>query len=222
MSKKIIAREVRPECIDFSYYFDDDGLTNAGGENCAIYIIPADRRYYDGFNMQEYKEIEEQAKEIISGFEDVLDGYDLTYKQVMEDNGIVYNSRRCHLLKKWVENANIAYTDCIAEFLTIITGEKWNVKAFHGYSQGDYCEVVYCEKRYSEEGVTEIGKMWLGCGTEFAIDGCYGFFVIDEIRWTEDERLVKYLADMYGCDVKDLEVYLYKGEHEDYELLRSV
>jgi len=33
---KIIAREVQPENIDFSDYFDDDGLTNEGGENCAL------------------------------------------------------------------------------------------------------------------------------------------------------------------------------------------
>lgn len=224
---KIIAREVPPECINFSFYFDNDGFTNAGGENCAVYIVPTNRRRNSGFNMEEYEQIEDKAEAIIDGFYDVsnkwTDGYK-TYKEVMEYNDIPYTSHKCHLLKKWAENADTSDTECIAEFLTITTGEKWNVKAFHGYSQGDYCEVVYCEKRYSEEAITEIGKMWLGCGTEFAIDGCYGFFVIDEIRWAEDERLIKYLADMYGCDTKDLEVYLYKGERRvsEYELLKVV
>ena len=86
--KKIIAKEVNPAHVDFRYYFDDDGLKSIGGENCAVYIVPGDRRRY-GFNMEEYREIEEKAKAIINGFRDVrnkwANGY-TTYKEVMEDN----------------------------------------------------------------------------------------------------------------------------------------
>jgi len=224
MKKKITAIEVNPEHIDFSFYFEDDGLTNIGGENCAVYIIPPDRRHYRGFNMDEYERIEEQAEAIIEGFDDIKNGYKdyyNSYKEVMENNEIIYNSRKCSLLKKWSENANINDTECIAEFLTIITGEEWSVKSFTGYSQGDYCEIMYCEKHYSKEHLIEIGKFWLGCGTEFCIDDCYGYYVTDDIRWTEDGRLVKHLADLYGCKPEELEVHLYKGEHKvvDYELL---
>ncbi len=81
--------------------------------------------------------------------------------------------------------------------------------------------MVYCKAHYSEEHITEIGKFWLGCGTEFSIDDCYGYFVIDEIRWKEGETLKKALADLYGCKPEELEIYLYDGEHSvtDYELL---
>ena len=42
-------------------------------------------------------------------------------------------------------------------------------ESFTGYSQGEYCEVVYCVNHYTPERITEIGELWLGCGTEFAL-----------------------------------------------------
>lgn len=213
MKKKIIAKELHPSHVDFSFYFDDDGLKSAGGENCAVYIIPGDRRRYGGFNLEEYEEIEDRAEAIIYGFKDVSIKPITTYKEVMEDNGIPYTSRKCHLLKKWAKYASPYDTSDIAEFLTIITGEEWEVKAFTGYSQGDYCEVVYCVNHYTPEHITEIGKFWLGCGTEFCIDDCCGYYVPDTIRWGEGEELRKYLANQYGCEPDELEIYLYIGEH---------
>ncbi len=199
--RKIIAKEVNPAHVDFSFYFDDDGLKSIGGENCAVYIVPADRRRNGGFNMDEYQEIEQQAQAVIDDYED---GYPID-----------------ETLKEWAKHADTSDTDSIAEYLTLTTGEEWAVKAFTGYCQGDYCEVVYCKAHYSEEHITEIGKFWLGCGTEFCIDDCYGYYVPDTIRWEEGETLRKYLADSYGCKPEELEIYLYDGEHvvTDYRLM---
>ncbi len=191
--KKIIAKEVNPAYVDFSFYFYDDSLKSVGGENCAVYIVPADRRRYSGFNMEEYREIELHAQAVIDDYEN---GYPVE-----------------EALKEWAKYANPRDTSDIAEFLTITTGEEWEVKAFTGYSQGDYCEVVYCVNHYTPERINEIGKLWLGCGTEFCIDGCHGYFVVDELRWEEGERLRQYLADCYGCRPEELEIYLYDGEH---------
>jgi len=198
---KIVAKEVNPAHVDFSYYFDDDGLKSIGGENCAVYIVPADRRRYNGFNMEEYREIELHAQAVI---EDYADGYPVE-----------------ETLKEWAKTADTNNTDSIAEFLTITTGEEWTVKAFTGYSQGDYCEVVYCINHYTPEHIDEIGKFWLGCGTEFCIDGCYGYYVPDTIRWREGDELRQYLADRYGCRPEELEIYLYDGEHvvTDYRIM---
>ena len=223
--KKIIAKEVAPENVDFRYYFDGDTFTNAGGENCACYIIPADRRGNSGFNMDEYKEIKEKAAAILEGFEDVgkyTDGYK-THEEVMEDYGVLYSSEKCHALKEWAKTAINLDSDDIAEFLTITTGEQWNTRAAHGYSQGDYCEVVYCTAHYTKDDISEIGAFWLGCGSEFIIDDCSGYFVRDTIRWTENETLVNVLADMSGYKPEELEVYLYSGEHtvSDYKLLTA-
>ena len=225
--KKIIAKEVNPAHVDFSFYFNDDGLKSISGNNCAVYIVPADRRRYHGFNMVEYQEIEEKAEAIIDGFHDVnskwTNGYDsyANYKEVLEYNNVPYSPRKCHLLRKWAEYADPYNPNDIAEFLTITTGEEWTVKAFIGYSQGDYCEVVYCVNRYTPEHINEIGKFWLGCGTEFCINGCYGYYVIDELRWEEGEKLRQYLADCYSCKPDELEIYLYDGEHmvTDYKIM---
>jgi hypothetical protein len=73
--------------------------------------------------------------------------------------------------------------------------------------------VVYCVNHHTPERITEIGRFWLGCGTEFSIDGCYGYYVVDELRWEEGEKLRQYLADCYGCKPDQLEIYLYDGEH---------
>ena len=190
--KKIVAKEVNPADVDFSFYFDDDGLKNAGGENCAVYIVPADERRNAGFNMEEYREIELHAQAVIDDYEA---GHPID-----------------EALKEWAEYANVYDTEDIAEFLTITTGEKWEVRSFFGYSQGDCVDVVYCVNRYTPEHITEIGELWLGCGTEFCIDGCCGYYVPNSIRWREGETLRKYLADSYGCEPDELEIYLYDGE----------
>ena len=116
--KKIIAKEVNLSYVDFSLYFDDDGLKSIGGENCAVYIVPVDRKKYNGFNMDEYEEIEQQAQAVIDNYED---GYPVE-----------------ETLKEWVKHANTSDTDSIAEYLTLTTGEKWTVKAFTGILR-DYC-----------------------------------------------------------------------------------
>jgi hypothetical protein len=213
--EKIIAKEVNPAYVDFSLYFYDDSLKSVSGENCAVYIVPGDRERYGGFNMEEYREIEQKADSLIEAFKEVSpkNEYYPTYKEAMLSHNIEYTSHKCKLLKKWAEYANPYDTGDIAEFLTITTGEKWEVKAFTGYSQGDYCEVVYCVNHYTPEHITEIGELWLGCGTEFCIEGCYGYFVPESIRWREGETLRKYLADSYGCEPDELEIYLYEGEH---------
>ncbi len=224
--RKIKAYEVAPENTDFSIYFDGDTFTNEGGENCALYIIPADRRRNSGFNMDEYKQIEQKASAILEGFADVAEQYTdgfRTHKEVMENYGISYSSHKCHALKEWAKTAENLASDDIAEFLTITTGEQWETRGFYGYSQGDYCELVYCTAHYTDEGINEAGHLWLGCGSEFIIDDCGGYFVRDTIRWTENETLVNALAEMSGYNPEELEVYLYSGEHTvtDYKLLTA-
>lgn len=215
MEKKIIAKEVSPSHIDFNFYFDDDGLKSVSGENCACYIPGGQRT--TGFNAEEYNDIVKMAEDFIEEYK-----YTGNYESAKNTLPIKFQNKDLTKLLSWLKYADANNTGDIAEFLTITTGEEWAVRSFCGYSQGDYCEVIYCKAHYSEGHITEIGKFWLGCGTEFCIDDCYGHFVIDELRWEEGEKLRTYLADSYGCKPEELKIYLYAGEHTviDYKILQ--
>lgn len=202
--KKHIIREVPLESYDNSYYFDDDGLTEAGGDYCNNLFIISDSRRLDGFNMEEYKGLREQAEAIINGFYDVSNKWDNgynsydTYKECMEYNDIKYTSRKCHLLKEWAGYADSENPDNIAEFLTIKTGKKWETQSAYGYRQGDYVEMVYCPEHY-KDGVKAYGEIWLGAYKEFCVvdlddsgnevDTCYGFCIADcQVKAEEDYK----------------------------------
>lgn len=204
---KNIIREVPPEACELSFYFDDDGLTEAGGDYCYNLFIIGDGRRVGGFNEEAYVKIQKQADAILDGFYDVEhpnSGYCWTsyesYKAVMEDFGIPYNSRRCHALKEWAKEADTSEPESIAEFLTITTGKKWDVTGVCGYCQGDCVEIVYCPEHY-KSGVQHYGEVWLGCAKEFCVidvddegeegDSVYGFIVADcEVRDDEDYKRI--------------------------------
>ena len=208
--KKYIIREVEPEAAEFGSYFDDDGLTERGGDYCYnLFILNRDCwSMRNGFNLDEYRHVEDQARGILEGFEDVRNpgnpynwnGYK-NYKEVMEDFGIPYTSRKCAALRKWAERAEDGDPESVAAFLSITTGKKWAVDTARGYSQGDFCEIVYCPEHYPN-GVKAYGEIWLGAAKEFCVieldedgtegDCCYGYIVADcEARTDADyKRLV--------------------------------
>ena len=212
---KIIAREVAPDCVDFSFYFDDDGFSSRAGDQCYSVFVPGDR-WHDGYNMDEYRAIQGDIDNILDEYR----GYGtntmtiaIEYALGLTDaKEITRNTRKLHKLKNWAKDADSSRTETVAEYLTILTGKNWDSRGFCGYSQGDYCEVVYCTETYNDDAITEFGKLWLGCGSEFTIDDVGGYFVVDTLRWAEDETLVKALADMHGCDSEELKVLLYDGE----------
>lgn len=221
MEKKInyIVREVPPEAAELNWVFDDDGLSEAGGDwNYTLFIVSNEGwgRLY-GFNIDEYKRIRKDAEDLLDGFGWVeekatdYDGKRITYKAVMEDNRIPYNPTKCHALKEWAKSADNLDTDDIAAYLTITTGKKWNSIGVCGYCQGDYVEVVYCEDYH--ENPKYYGECWLGCAREYCVidvenykapkdedeeasytetDSCGGYIVSDSQAWRDEDikRLV--------------------------------
>ena len=140
---KHIIREVAPEAADFSSYFDGDTFTAESGDYCnTLFIIYRDRGRMYGLNTDEYKNIQEQAEEIIDGFDAVRDGerdYDgrrYTYKRIMEETGITYTPHKCHALKAWSEDAD-HNDDDMAAYLSIITGKRWTTTSARGYCQDE-------------------------------------------------------------------------------------
>ncbi|MBR6859700.1 MAG: hypothetical protein IKM73_00065, partial [Acidaminococcaceae bacterium] len=232
---KNIIREVEPECAELSFYFDDDGLSAAGGDYCyTLFIVDCDRfGRYSGLNVEEYNNVRQQAEAIIDGFDDVktgcrdYDGNRITYKDIMIDNDIPYNSRKCNRMKAWAENADIDRTEDIAEFLSITTGKTWDTTSASGYCQGDYVEMVFCVDHYTEKSARAYGEVWLGCAKEFCVidleedgnegDTVYGFIVADCEAWREEDY--KKLVCSWACiseaetalQMIDWDVHSYRG-----------
>lgn len=218
--RKYIMRQIPPECTDFAFYFDDDGFKSISGECNAVYINDG-RNYTRGYNGDEYMSYYKQLSGLVEDFDS--DIYDTT-EELFEDYVPDMPKDNYYELVELVEYCyRCGITNYnIAQFLEIKTGKSWDVESFHGYSQGDYCEVVYCSDVYSAEEIKEIGKMYLGCGSEFeCIDCdktgnptdeiCGGYFATDDIVWTEDERLVKHFAEYFGCQPDEIEVQLFDG-----------
>ena len=193
---KNIIREMAPEWMDTSMYFDDDGIRDYDGEHFNYNLFVIYNEGYNrlsGFNIETYKQIKDDIENILNDFEYVgtldYDGNTITYKSVMLDHDIKYNPTKCHRLKEWSKNTYTIDTDCIAKYLTIITGEKWNTTSAHGYCQGDYVEIVYCESVFDRKTAIIYGEVWLGACKEFIvislddngneIDSIGGFFVAD-------------------------------------------
>jgi hypothetical protein len=208
MSKKInyIVREVPPEHTDFSYYFDDDGLTEKGGDYCYNLFIVAQSRWSSGFNEEEYKKLQREIENLFEMYEDIVNNIGLVNS--------IHNTRRIKEITEWLKAClswgNTSQTrtlaeyepeETTAEYLTFKTGKQWEVDDAHGYCQGDYVKMVYCPEHYIG-GVKHYGEIWLGAGKEFCTiyldengeetDTCYGYIIADcQARNDEDyKRLV--------------------------------
>lgn len=232
---KITFREVDPEYFDNSWYFDDDGFTSAVDPCYAVYIIPQRNSY--GFNGEEYGQIVNTIEEAIEFYQDLKEG-DMrqgweTVAELLDGLGLVDglddteqiekltaflgmceadSPYRGHRGSMWYANES----ECVAAYQTIMTGKEWTVRTFHGYSQGEWAEIVYCKEEYSDDSIEEFGKIWLGRASEFIAEGEEGYsegavLVPDHIVWDGGQQLIDYLANMGGYDPTDVEVYLHKG-----------
>lgn len=224
---KNIIRELPCDGNDFSTYFDDDYVRGEINENATLYIIYNEGygRLY-GFNIDEYKELVKTADELIQDFDYVReDGID-SYKRVMELYGIKYNPRRCHELKEWSLRANTNRIADIAEYLMIITGEKWSIKSARGYSQSDYVEILYCEAFYDAEDAEKYGEVYLGAAKEFCVIdldengeeswSCCGYIIADcEIKsWDKrDETYKRLVCEWAGIDEQTTQLEMIDGYH---------
>jgi len=224
--EKVVIRQVAPQNADFRFFFDDDGMKRCGGPNCEVYIVPT--RSSRGFNGKEYKEIVDAIEEF-AGYVDEKSGIAAIKEAISDcfDVGYVFAGKvtdeKLNQIGELLGTTTVI-TDVdevsVAKFLSVSTSSKWECKAFRGYSQGDYCDVVYCSEVYDEKAIDMIGKMWLGCGAEFIIDDCGGYYVTDDVLWNEEKlkaQLLELAASCHGADPEDVEIYLYNGEHTVYD-----
>lgn len=225
---KYLIREISPECMDTSYFFDDDGLTNACGFEYQLFIISKERGRYYGFNADNYRDIVTRIDDFIDDFTVNRERYE-TRKSVMEYYEIKYNPTLCHKLTEYAEKVPyISNIDQVAEFLTLTTGRRWNTSAVRGYSQGDYVELLYCEDIYKASDAETSGEIYLGCCKEFSvseidtdgneIDTCYGFFVADSqiTSWKDSDTEYKRIVCEYaGIDINAATLELITGSRTE-------
>lgn len=223
---KNIFREVAPEATDFSFYFDDDGIKEAGGDYCYNLFIVCREGWgrLSGFQIDEYREIVKRLDWIEEEFTAHQDGTGAykSYKEIMEDYGLHYTPNACHALKELIFGSNFDSSDpeTVAAFLTIKTRRPWDVVSARGYSQGDYCQVVYCKDFHKEPEA--YGEIWLGAGREFEyialdddgneVDTCYGFIVADCQAW-RDEEYKRLLCEWEGCKPEETALEMIDGSH---------
>lgn len=215
MAIKHIIREIPPEQSDFSFYFDDDGIKEAGGDFCYnIFVLSFDRwGRVEGFQADKYKEIAKTLSYIEQDFSNVKtgDGWSNygTYKEVMEDYGLHYTPNKCHELKELIFGSSFDSSDpdTVAAYLTIKTGRPWDVVEARGYNQGDYCQVLYCKDFHKEPKA--YGEIYLGAGREFCVidinddgtegDTVYGYIIADCQAW-KDEDYKRLVSQWAGID----------------------
>ena len=185
---KNIIREVPPEQTDFSFYFDDDGLTSAGGDYCYNLFIITQSRNSSGFNEKEYKNIQLEIENLLEMYNDIMDKSNYaqynSIGQMLLDYKLIDNTHNTKRIKAFTDffkrceekpqspyanyyNKFEAFNEeMTAEYLTLKTGKEWCVDDAHGYCQGDYVKMVYCKEHY-KSGVKNYGEIWLGAGKEF-------------------------------------------------------
>ena len=204
--EKIKCYQVAPENTDFSYYFDDDGLKekysiviNSGGRNGAKF----NEEFLDDF-INVWDEYGWNDSMIVA-LDRVLTGENFENRKKLTIKDV-------NDLKKLYEDSDGGeYLETAGAFYEIITRKKWEVKSFYGYSKSDYCKILYRPDQYSEESINEVGHVWIGRASEFIIDDCGGYYVIDDIVWAGGETLINKLADISEYSTAELEVYLFDG-----------
>lgn len=243
-NKKInyIFREVPAASCDFSWYFDDDGLKEAGGDYCYTLFIIAQSRRRNGFNMAEYKKALEEIIDLYDNYMDIVNDHEnKEYNSVLElltaNELIVDSDDKENRVRKFVQLFEDFY-DCsyspwdegvyyagteqyVATYLSLKTRKEWDVASATGYCQGDYVKLVYCKEHYSE-GVKHYGEIWLGAAKEFELitldenddeyDHEHGFIVADCQVKTNSDY--KTLLCDWGCvDVEETQVELISDWH---------
>lgn len=232
--KKYIIKEIPAEQADFSTYFDNDGLTEAGGDYCYNLFIVAQSRDREGFNEKEYQSVLSEIEEIVEYYDDILSESEYanysSVEELLKDYGLEMTSlnffdwcreKPSSPYGNYFNNLEAFPEEGVAKYLTIKTGKEWSTDSANGYCQGDYVKMVYC-KEYYTEGVKHYGEIWLGAGKEFTItflngngeeeDTIGGYIVADCQAW-KDEDYKKLVCEWEGIDEAETELQMVDGQH---------
>lgn len=214
MERKIIAKQVPPEHMDTSSFFNGDWYAEEAGENCVIYLWAPD----GGINAEYFKRHYDNAVSLFNYFLD-CDGEEKDYHDEARENATKEEFARIDVMCDWYKNTlHDIYNEVEAtvSYLSALTGKTWNSRFFTGYYQGSCCYVIYCEETNTPEDVKLFGSAYLGQVAEFSIDEVYGYFVEDGAVWSaccgDIEPLRNTLSEQSGYKPEELTILLYDGE----------
>lgn len=227
VEKNYIIRESEPHYIDFDFseYFAFDKITGEEDFNATVFFVG--NRDYIGYNTEKWEEIVNKAENIMDGFLEIGGKYATynSYKECMEDFEVEYNPHKCHLLRKWAEYARSERTEDIAEFLSIITGKKWEARTARGYSQSEWIKIVFCVEEYTEKEIKVYGDYYLGCFREFCVitldeygdevETVWGYYVTDTEAW-KDEDYKKVVCEREGISEDEARLEMIDGSYTSY------
>lgn len=225
--KKHIIQEIESDYIDFSIYFDDDGLSEASGDYCnTLFIVPT--RQSDGLNGEEYHRIQKELDDLFEEAWDIKEQYpNRNYSSIGElllDKGLIKSIKDTKKIKKYKsilleEDYDGDEPEAIAEYLTLKTGKEWEVASARGYSQGDYVEGVFCTEAY-KDGIQNYLEVWLGRAKEFVIITLddngneidqYGGYFVAESEACKPEDIKKLVCGWEGIKEEEADLMLIGG-----------
>lgn len=240
MTRNII-REVPGEQTDFSFYFEDDGLTEAGGDYCNNLFIVAQSRNSSGFNEEEYQKIQTEIENLLEMYVDIVSASNYAQYSstgaMLFDYGLINNIHSTKRIKAFTD----FFKDCeekpqkpysnyynkleafnaekTAEYLTLKTGKEWATDSATGYSQGDYVEIVYCKEHHTD-GAKAYGEIWLGAGKEFytiELDengeeiDTCGGYIVADCQAWKDEEYKKLVCEWAGIPEEETQLEMIDG-----------
>lgn len=211
--KRYIIRQVPPEHVDVSFYFDCDCFSEASGDyNNTLFILYCDRFRYYGENIEEYTRIYKRINSMISDYDNIETDYMFRHTslgELLRDYQLIESIKNTHGIRKWrafldrVSNARDIELEHVAEYLTLATGKQWAIDDAHGYCQGDYVQIIYCSDQYPK-GVQYIGEIWLGACQEYSIvflnddgeetDEVFGYYIAD-CQWRHPEDIKSLICE---------------------------
>lgn len=174
---RYVAKQLSGEHTDVSYYFEEETLDN-------LFITSYEWFHQWGFRQESHKELIREIEEIKDYFYEiqVKDPYYNNYSSYGElflDYDLINNIHNGYKIKKLKDFFNsFNYLDfsyrtkepdtIMAKYLTLKTGDEWDVACVHGFNQGDYVQILYKVDSYPI-GVERYGELFLGMYTEFII-----------------------------------------------------
>lgn len=225
---KYIIREVPPEEMDTSIYFDGDCLNAASGDfNNTLFIVGNSRM--SGFNEAELDKVADEIEDLYNMNEDIAGRSNYAvYSSVgamLVDYKLVDNIHNTVKIKAYIDflkDASDSYKpEVLAAYLTPKTGKERTTENVTGYSQGEDVDLIYCKDSYHNNSAKIYGEIWLGACKEFLRieldengeegDTCGGFFVADCQAW-KDEDYKRIVCEQGGFNEEDAQLQMIEAE----------